>query len=121
MRTRGTAWVVVLGLALAVAGCGHGGPTEPANTGQLLVKDSGCACSKGPFPPIPIYIDGAQAGNLPVFGQVSFTLAPGTHTWAYSSPAIATPVNIVAGATVTENVYSVIDCDQGQCPDPGDS
>jgi hypothetical protein len=121
MRMQGTARAVGLLLALTVAGCGHGGPTEPANTGQLLIKDSGCACAQGPFPPIPIYIDGAQAGSLPVFGQVSFTLTPGEHTWGYSSPTVASPVNIIAGATVTESISTVIDCDQSQCTDPGDS
>ena len=128
MSTKGLPSVVGLAvlllLALSACGGGHGnGPTEPPGTGQLMIQDSGCACSKGPYPPIPIYVDGALAGQLAVFGHITFNLSAGNHTWAYSDPSLQSNVTIRPGTTVTKYLQTNIDCDADQCsdPDPGDS
>ncbi len=125
MKMRAVSCAAALVAALGYAACGgHGGPTEPPATGVLKVEDSGCSCGVGPFSPIPIYIDGTMAGSLPLFGEARFALSPGKHTWSYDSPAAPAPITIVAGQTLTENLYTVIDCPGGECPtdpDPGDS
>jgi hypothetical protein len=103
-------------LLLVSCGGGSSSPSEPLppGTGSLLFVDSGCACVPAPYPPIPIYVDGRQAGSLPVFGKLNLPLPPGQHTWSLTAnDPNGTPVNIPLGGTVTVNLFTNLDCTDG--------
>jgi len=112
-------------LALAVAvlslvSCSGSGPTAPPppmGEGNLFFVDSGCACVNPPWDPITIYVDGRQAGQLPIFGHVSIPLPPGPHTWDTSDDSTPTSVVIQTGATVNVHIYTNLSCADG-CPTP---
>jgi hypothetical protein len=111
----------IAALALLLAHCGGGsGPTAPeppAGKGELFFVDSGCACVAAPWAPIPIYVDGQQAGLLPVFGKLTISLSPGAHTWSDSSASdpAATHVVIQPGQALTVNLFTNISCSDDQC------
>ncbi|HEV7510039.1 MAG TPA: hypothetical protein VGS07_34520 [Thermoanaerobaculia bacterium] len=110
-------------LAAAVAAsflllsCGGSSPTSPgppATTGRLVFDDSGCACSPRPYPPIDIYVDGMLAGELPVFGKLTLTLPPGAHRWSIdSADGPSTSVLIQAGGTISEHLFTNLNCTDG--------
>jgi hypothetical protein len=108
-------------LSLLLAHCGGGsGPTappSPTGDGQLFFVDSGCACVTPPYPPIPIYVDGQQAGLLQVFGKLSIFLAPGPHTWSDFSASDPSPNRVVIqpGQTLTENLFTNLSCSTDDC------
>jgi hypothetical protein len=112
--------------ALLLAHCGGGsGPTAPeplAGKGELFFVDSGCACVNPPFTPIPIYVDGQQAGLLPVFGKLSLSLAPGPHTWSDASANDPNPNHVVIqpGQVLTENLFTNVSCSDDQCSSDSD-
>src|SRR5262249_20281161 len=87
-------------------------PTAPSPLGQIRFLDSGCACGKPPYPGIPVYVDGQQAGLLPVFGALNVTVTPGTHFWSIDSPASPTPVHVDSGGTTKVHVVT-----NSGCPD----
>ena len=98
-------------LALFVLSCKGGSPTEPeSSTGSLHFIDSGCTCGNGPFPPIVVFIDGKQAGLLPIFGSLTVNLLPGPHTWSIDDASGPTSVTIQAGHTETVRIMSNINC-----------
>lgn len=111
---------LALAAALLLSHCGGSGPTAPSppsGEGELFFIDSGCACVSGPYTPIPIFVDGRQAGQLPVFGKLNIPLAPGPHTWSDSSATDPSPNQVVIqpGQAVTENLFTNISCSQDQC------
>jgi len=106
----------VAAATLLLAHCGGGSPTEPLppGDGRLLFTDSGCACVNPPYPPIAIYVDGKQAGELPVFGKLGITLSPGRHTWStFADDPNPTPVVIQLGATSTVSLITNLSCPDG--------
>jgi hypothetical protein len=122
-RKRTTIGATALGAALLLTiSCGQGGnsPTAPESLppptgdGLLLFQDSGCACVNPPYDPIPIYVDGRQAGVLPIFGRLSVPVAAGQHTWSSTAADFgATTVLVPARATITLDIYTNISCTQG--------
>ena len=106
--------------SLLLLRCGGSTPTAPeppAVTGRLVFDDNGCACSPPPYPPIDIYVDGALAGELPVFGKLTSTLQPGVHRWSIdSADGPSTAVLIQAGGTVNEHIFTNLNCAEG-CDD----
>jgi hypothetical protein len=116
MLGRALAVLVVIAATLFVAGCGGATPTEPNALGQIHFIDSGCACTPPPYPGIPIYVDGKVAGTLPVFGELTLSLSPGTHTWSADSAGAGTSVLIQAGGTTTVQIFTNLNCVDG-CAD----
>jgi hypothetical protein len=117
---RGLLLAVVAVAALLLAHCGGGSPTAPeppAGKGELFFIDSGCACSPAPYPPIPIYVDGQQAGLLPVFGKLTISLNPGPHTWSDFSATDPTANHVVIqpGQALTVNLFTNLNCSDDQC------
>ncbi len=119
MRPRTTTLLILPPATIAflvLLSCGGGSPTEPLppGTGSLLFVDSGCACSPGPYDPIPIYVDGRQGGLLQVFGKLDLPLPPGRHTWSLTAnDPNPTAVDIRLGATITINLETNVDCTDG--------
>ena len=120
-RSRPGKFLSLAGLCLVLAACDPGptAPAPPAGEGELFFVDSGCACSPKPWPPIPIFVDGTQAGLLPFLGQLAIPLPPGPHTWSYVSAddPNATHVVIVARQVITVQLLSNLDCG-ASCPTP---
>lgn len=117
MNAKNLSLAAVVVAASLLAHCGGGGsPTEPlpAGDGRLLFTDSGCACVNPPYPPIAIYVDAKQVGELPVFGKLGIELPPGRHTWStVADDPNPTPVVIQLGATVTVNLMTNLSCTDG--------
>lgn len=86
--------------------------------GTLRFVDSGCTCSAPPQPPVTVYVDGKQY-SFPLFGSITIPLTAGPHQWSLTPDTSPSLVQIVAGGTLTEHVFSNIDCADG-C-DTGDS
>jgi hypothetical protein len=112
--------IALVAAAAILTHCGGSGPTAPAppsGEGELFFVDSGCACVSPPFTPIPIFVDGRQAGELPVFGKLTIPLAPGAHTWSDVSANDPSPNQVVIqpGQAVTENLFTNISCSSDQC------
>jgi hypothetical protein len=82
--------------------------------GTLRFVDSGCTCAANPQAPITVYVDGMPY-SFPLFGSINIPLAAGPHGWALAAALNPEIVQIVAGATVTEHIFSNIGC-----PDPCD-
>jgi len=114
-RTGPTLPLAAIALLLLVS-CGGSSPTEPLppGTGSLLFTDSGCACVPPPYDPIAIYVDGRQAGALPVFDKLDLPLSPGRHTWSLTAnDPSPTPVDIPLGGTITVNLFTNLACTDG--------
>jgi hypothetical protein len=109
-------YVVLLAAALFIARCGggdHASPTEPGTMmGTLRFVDSGCTCSPPPQAPVTVYVDG-QKYSFPLFGSIDIPLTAGPHGWALATGLSPTIVQVVAGATVTEHIFSNINCTDG--------
>src|ERR1700686_3438741 len=114
MRLRSVFVVALLAIMLSIARCGgdHSSPSAPETMGTLRFEDSGCSCSVGPNPPITVFVDGNQY-SFPLFGSINIALTPGSHGWALSAGMAPTTVQIVAGRTVTEHIFSNVDCTDG--------
>ena len=111
---------LALAAALLLSHCGGSGPTAPSppsGEGELFFVDSGCACSPPPYTPVTIFVDGRQAGQLPVFGKLTIPLAPGAHTWSDFSANDPSPNQVVIqpGQAVTENLFTNVSCSADQC------
>lgn len=98
--------------------CGSESPTAPSDLGQLRFVSNGCACVKPPFPGIPVYVDGQQAGVLPVLGELTLTMPAGPHVWSVQSAGATTSVQVPSGGTTTVRIFTNLDCPDG-CTEPG--
>lgn len=116
--------LAVTAVTILLVSCGGAsGPTAPeppGGQGELFFIDNGCACASPPWPPIPIYVDGKQAGLLPLLGKLSIFLPPGQHTWSDfgANDPNPTPVMIRLGGTVTVNLQTNDGCADGCPTDP---
>ncbi|MFY9821127.1 MAG: hypothetical protein WAM82_07080 [Thermoanaerobaculia bacterium] len=117
------ALLFVAAASLLLLRCGGSTPTSPgppATTGLLVFSDSGCACSPPPYQPISVYVDERLAGELPVFGKLTLTLLPGAHRWSIdSADGPSTSVLIPAGGTVSEHLFTNLNCTDGCGDNPG--
>lgn len=92
-------------------------PTAPLAPGQLRFVSNGCACTKPPYPGIPIYVDGQQAGVLPVFGELKLTMTAGPHVWSTEASGATTSVQVHSGGTTTVRIFTNFNCPDG-CTEP---
>jgi hypothetical protein len=54
------------------------------------------------------------AGELPVFGKLTLTLPPGAHRWSIdSADGPSTSVLIQAGGTISEHLFTNLNCTDG--------